>query len=106
MEGRIKMQKVLLTANRLPQPDTYPRFRKEGGQDFDNAVENCKSLLIFLLFSDSYKQLLIAVQCTAGMLCPVTPCTSFVLGQRMQRFAQRRVCADEFQHEAASSGYS
>ncbi|NXB24258.1 AATF protein, partial [Rhagologus leucostigma] len=40
MEGRIKMQKVLVTANRLPQPDTYPRFRKEGGQDFDNAVEN------------------------------------------------------------------
>ncbi|NWH40269.1 AATF protein, partial [Chloropsis hardwickii] len=41
MEGRIKMQKVLMTANRLPQPDTYPRFRKEGGQDFDNAVQNC-----------------------------------------------------------------
>ncbi|NXB81317.1 AATF protein, partial [Donacobius atricapilla] len=41
MEGRIKMQKVLMTANRLPQSDTYPRFRKEGGQDFDNAVENC-----------------------------------------------------------------
>ncbi|NXE87190.1 AATF protein, partial [Menura novaehollandiae] len=41
MEGRIKMQKVLVTANRLPQPDTYPRFREEGGQDFDNAVENC-----------------------------------------------------------------
>ncbi|NXH27825.1 AATF protein, partial [Myiagra hebetior] len=41
MEGRIKMQKVLVTANRLPQPDTYPRFRKEGGQEFDSAVENC-----------------------------------------------------------------
>ncbi|NXQ56175.1 AATF protein, partial [Anthoscopus minutus] len=41
MEGRIKMQKVLMTANRLPQPDTYPRFKQEGGQDFDNAVENC-----------------------------------------------------------------
>ncbi|NXS30016.1 AATF protein, partial [Pomatostomus ruficeps] len=41
MEGRIKMQKVLLSANRLPQPDTYPSFRKEGGQDFDSAVENC-----------------------------------------------------------------
>ncbi|NWI35763.1 AATF protein, partial [Picathartes gymnocephalus] len=41
MEGRIKMQKVLMTANRLPQPDTYPSFRKEGGQDFDNAVGNC-----------------------------------------------------------------
>ncbi|NWX05090.1 AATF protein, partial [Caloenas nicobarica] len=41
LEGRIKMQKALLTANRLPQPDTYPLFRKEGGQEFDNAVENC-----------------------------------------------------------------
>uniref|UniRef100_A0A8C3Y2S9 Apoptosis antagonizing transcription factor n=1 Tax=Catharus ustulatus TaxID=91951 RepID=A0A8C3Y2S9_CATUS len=49
MEGRIKMQKVLLTANRLPQPDTYPRFRKEGGQDFDNAVENCCKALEALL---------------------------------------------------------
>ncbi|NXA04766.1 AATF protein, partial [Sapayoa aenigma] len=41
MEGRIKMQKALVTANRLPQPDTYPRFREEGGQEFDNAVQNC-----------------------------------------------------------------
>ncbi|NXD78442.1 AATF protein, partial [Halcyon senegalensis] len=41
LEGRIKMQKVLATANRLPQPDTYPIFKKEGGQEFDNAVENC-----------------------------------------------------------------
>ncbi|NXC14247.1 AATF protein, partial [Corythaeola cristata] len=41
LEGRIKMQKALITANRLPQPDTYPIFRKEGGQEFDNAVENC-----------------------------------------------------------------
>ncbi|KAL2297473.1 hypothetical protein Nmel_016776, partial [Mimus melanotis] len=49
MEGRIKMQKVLMTANRLPQPDTYPSFRKEGGQDFDNAVENCCKALEALL---------------------------------------------------------
>ncbi|NXF07013.1 AATF protein, partial [Smithornis capensis] len=41
MEGRIKMQKALVTANQLPQPDTYPRFRQEGGQEFDNAVHNC-----------------------------------------------------------------
>ncbi|NXP12618.1 AATF protein, partial [Thinocorus orbignyianus] len=41
LEGRIKMQKALLTANRLPQPDTYPTFRKEGGQEFDDAVESC-----------------------------------------------------------------
>ncbi|NXN16616.1 AATF protein, partial [Indicator maculatus] len=41
LEGRIKMQKALVTANRLPQPDTFPLFRKEGGQEFDNAVESC-----------------------------------------------------------------
>ncbi|KAF1542291.1 Protein AATF, partial [Eudyptes schlegeli] len=41
LEGRIKMQRALVTVNRLPQPDTYPVFRKEGGQEFDNAVENC-----------------------------------------------------------------
>ncbi|NXO56933.1 AATF protein, partial [Aramus guarauna] len=41
LEGRIKMQKALITVNRLPQPDTYPIFRKEGGQEFDTAVENC-----------------------------------------------------------------
>ncbi|NXI39235.1 AATF protein, partial [Galbula dea] len=41
LEARIKMQKALVTANRLPQPDTYPAFKKEGGQEFDNAVEKC-----------------------------------------------------------------
>lgn len=43
------MQKALVTVNRLPQPDTYPTFRKEGGQEFDNAVENCKNSFISLL---------------------------------------------------------
>lgn len=69
MEGRIKMQKVLVTANRLPQPDTYPRFRKEGGQDFDSAVENCKSPLIFLLCSDSYEQLVWLLLFSAELGC-------------------------------------
>ncbi|KFQ30946.1 Protein AATF, partial [Mesitornis unicolor] len=49
LEGRIKMQKALVTANRLPQPDTYPIFRKEGGQEFDNAVESCCKALEALL---------------------------------------------------------
>uniref|UniRef100_A0A8B9TM77 Apoptosis antagonizing transcription factor n=1 Tax=Anas platyrhynchos TaxID=8839 RepID=A0A8B9TM77_ANAPL len=44
LEGRIKMQKALVTVNRLPQPDTFPDFRKEGGQEFDNAVESCKAV--------------------------------------------------------------
>ncbi|XP_010154352.1 PREDICTED: protein AATF, partial [Eurypyga helias] len=49
LEGRIKMQKALVTVNRLPQPDTYPIFRKKGGQAFDNAVENCCKALEALL---------------------------------------------------------
>ncbi|XP_042647535.1 protein AATF [Tyto alba] len=49
LEGRIKMQKALVTVNRLPQPDAYPAFRKEGGQEFDNAVENCCKALETLL---------------------------------------------------------
>ncbi|GAB0198233.1 protein AATF [Grus japonensis] len=49
LEGRIKMQKALITVNRLPQPDTYPIFRKEGGQEFDTAVENCCKALEALL---------------------------------------------------------
>ncbi|XP_068271628.1 protein AATF [Nyctibius grandis] len=49
LEARIKMQKALVTANRLPQPDTYPSFRKEGGQEFDNAVESCCKALEALL---------------------------------------------------------
>lgn len=53
LEGRIKIQKALVTANRLPQPDTFPLFRKEGGQEFDNAVESCKNFAVFLLWVNS-----------------------------------------------------
>ncbi|XP_074746574.1 protein AATF isoform X2 [Strix uralensis] len=49
LEGRIKMQKALVTVNRLPQPDAYPIFRKEGGQEFDSAVQNCCKALETLL---------------------------------------------------------
>lgn len=50
------MQKALVTVNRLPQPDTFPIFRKEGGQEFDNAVENCKNSSNFLLWVDCCSQ--------------------------------------------------
>ncbi|KAM4701747.1 protein AATF [Discoglossus pictus] len=40
LEGRIKMQKALLTANQLPQPDTFPVFKKEGGSEFSSSLKN------------------------------------------------------------------
>lgn len=53
LEGRIKMQKALVIVNRLPQPDTFPLFRKEGGQEFDSAVESCKNSSNFFLCIES-----------------------------------------------------
>uniref|UniRef100_A0A452IPG6 Uncharacterized protein n=1 Tax=Gopherus agassizii TaxID=38772 RepID=A0A452IPG6_9SAUR len=49
LEGRIKLQKALLTANQLPQPDTFPAFKKEGGQEFASAVKNSYKALKALL---------------------------------------------------------
>ncbi|KAJ6657900.1 hypothetical protein lerEdw1_001820, partial [Lerista edwardsae] len=51
LEGRIKLQKVLLTANQLPQPDTFPEFKKRGGQEFANALKNNYKALKTLLRS-------------------------------------------------------
>uniref|UniRef100_A0A8C0GKC4 Apoptosis antagonizing transcription factor n=1 Tax=Chelonoidis abingdonii TaxID=106734 RepID=A0A8C0GKC4_CHEAB len=49
LEGRIKLQKALLTANQLPQPDTFPAFKKEGGQEFASALKNSYKALKALL---------------------------------------------------------
>ncbi|XP_005986893.1 protein AATF [Latimeria chalumnae] len=51
LEGRIKLQKALLTANQLPQPDTHPIFKKKGGQEFTNALKNSYKALKALLRS-------------------------------------------------------
>ncbi|KAF5891113.1 Aatf protein, partial [Clarias magur] len=40
LEGRIKMQKALVTANQLPQPDTFPEFRSKGGAEYAAALKN------------------------------------------------------------------
>ncbi|XP_054856948.1 protein AATF [Eublepharis macularius] len=49
LEGRIKLQKALLTANQLPQPSTFPEFKKRGGQEFASAVkDNYKALKALL----------------------------------------------------------
>ncbi|KAM7140034.1 protein AATF isoform 2-T2 [Macrochelys suwanniensis] len=49
LEGRIKLQKALLTANQLPQPATFPAFKKEGGREFANALKNSYKALKALL---------------------------------------------------------
>ncbi|XP_060613007.2 protein AATF [Anolis sagrei] len=51
LEGRIKLQKVLLTANQLPQPDTFPEFKTRGGPEFAEALKNNYKALKALLRS-------------------------------------------------------
>ncbi|MCJ8748813.1 hypothetical protein PDJAM_G00169040 [Pangasius djambal] len=45
LEGRIKMQKALVTANQLPQPDTFPEFKSKGGADYAGALKNSHKAL-------------------------------------------------------------
>uniref|UniRef100_H0X9U2 Apoptosis antagonizing transcription factor n=2 Tax=Otolemur garnettii TaxID=30611 RepID=H0X9U2_OTOGA len=51
LEGRIKLQKALLTTNQLPQPDVFPVFKDRGGPEFANALKNSHKALKALLRS-------------------------------------------------------
>ncbi|KAK2816555.1 hypothetical protein Q7C36_022826 [Tachysurus vachellii] len=45
LEGRIKMQKALVTANQLPQPNTFPEFKGKGGAEYTGALKNSHKAL-------------------------------------------------------------
>ncbi|XP_036925714.1 protein AATF isoform X2 [Sturnira hondurensis] len=51
LEGRIKLQKALLTTNQLPQPDVFPLFKDKGGPEFASALKNSHKALKALLRS-------------------------------------------------------
>nr|KAF6414808.1 apoptosis antagonizing transcription factor [Molossus molossus] len=61
LEGRIKLQKALLTTNQLPQPDVFPVFKDRGGPEFASALKNSHKALKALLRSlvDLQEELLI-----------------------------------------------
>lgn len=48
LEGRIKLQKALLTTNQLPQPNVFPVFKDKGGPEFAIALKNSKNTHIVL----------------------------------------------------------
>ncbi|KAG7483646.1 hypothetical protein MATL_G00040590 [Megalops atlanticus] len=45
LEGRIKLQKSLLIANQLPQPTSFPEFKRRGGPEFAAALKNSHKAL-------------------------------------------------------------
>uniref|UniRef100_A0A1A8IDU6 Apoptosis antagonizing transcription factor n=1 Tax=Nothobranchius kuhntae TaxID=321403 RepID=A0A1A8IDU6_NOTKU len=60
LEGRIKIQKALMTANQLPQPTTLPEFKRMGGAEFAGSMKNTHKALKALQRSllDLHDQLL------------------------------------------------
>nr|CAD7413055.1 unnamed protein product [Timema cristinae] len=49
LEGRIKLQKVLMPANKFPQHTIYESFLSEGGAELQSALEHSKHLVASLL---------------------------------------------------------
>ncbi|XP_029904808.1 protein AATF [Myripristis murdjan] len=45
LEGRIKIQKALVMANQLPQPQTLPEFKRRGGAELAGALKNSHKAL-------------------------------------------------------------
>ena len=45
LEGRIKIQKALVTANQLPQPQTFPEFKRRGAATFASELKNAHKAL-------------------------------------------------------------
>ncbi|KAM4549172.1 protein AATF [Odontesthes bonariensis] len=45
LEGRIKIQKALVTANQLPQPGTLPEFKRRDGAELAGALKNSHKAL-------------------------------------------------------------
>ncbi|XP_029939039.1 protein AATF [Salarias fasciatus] len=45
LEGRIKIQKALMTANQLPQPDALPAFKAAGGAEVAGALKTTHKAL-------------------------------------------------------------
>ncbi|XP_031728788.1 protein AATF [Anarrhichthys ocellatus] len=45
LEGRIKIQKALVTANQLPQTQTFPEFKRRGGAELAGELKNTHKAL-------------------------------------------------------------
>lgn len=48
------MQKVLLTANKLPQPHTFPEFKKRGGAEFAGALKNSECIVSGYILNSTF----------------------------------------------------
>ncbi|KAL1779012.1 AATF isoform X1 [Sigmodon hispidus] len=77
LEGRIKLQKALLTTNQLPQPDVFPVFKDKGGPEFASALKNSHKALKALLRSlvDLQEELLFQYPDTRYLVSGMKPKT-------------------------------
>lgn len=49
LEMRINLQKCLITANKMPLPDTIRELKKEGGEEFNDALNKSKGSVASLM---------------------------------------------------------
>lgn len=55
MESRIKLQKLLVIANKLPQASTFYTFKEKGGKEMTESLKQGR-------FSDLYLNIYVAMQ--------------------------------------------
>ncbi|XP_053562797.1 protein AATF [Bombina bombina] len=87
LEGRIKLQKALLVANQLPQPYTFPVFKKEGGAEFSGALKNNYKALKALMRS--------LVELQDEMLYQFPDTQHLVDGKKHKADSEEEVASDE-----------
>uniref|UniRef100_A0A4W3IRH3 Apoptosis antagonizing transcription factor n=1 Tax=Callorhinchus milii TaxID=7868 RepID=A0A4W3IRH3_CALMI len=87
LESRIQLQKALLTANQLPQPDIFPTFQKKGGREFATALKDSHKALKALLRS--------LVELQDEMLFQYPDTKHFVEGKKAKPDSDEEITSDD-----------
>ncbi|XP_068125465.1 protein AATF isoform X2 [Hyperolius riggenbachi] len=95
LEGRIKIQKALLSANQLPQPDTFPLFKKEGGSELLNPLSNSYKALKNLMRS--------LVQLQDELLFQFPETRYLIDGKKCNADSEEEIPSDEEEMEKSDS---
>lgn len=95
LEGRIKIQKALVTANQLPQPQTFPEFKRRGGAELAVEVKNTHKALKALQRS--------LLELHDQLLCQNVETRAVALGRTGAQGEDEEVNSDENEDEEGSA---
>ncbi|XP_019936804.1 protein AATF [Paralichthys olivaceus] len=95
LEGRIKFQKALVTANQLPQPQTLSEFKRRGGAEMAGALKNTHKALKALQRS--------LLELQDQLLCQNTDTRPIALGKTGAQGEDEEINSDENDDEEGSA---